>query len=195
MGLFRSTSTPAAPQYGAPETALEPVEQTAPVVKNDAPVRSFAGHDSVLAEDQHFEGVLTGEGAVRIDGEFQGDVKLKGSVSVSMPGSMVGTIDANDVLISGTVKGDIIAHGKLRLTCTSVVKGNVQAEALAIEDGARFDGRSSMLAVEEQDAQPENPAFENLQFGKNYTPEADAQDAAEASDAGSTESSTEETAK
>jgi len=94
------------------------------------------------------EGNLTGEGAVRLEGAFRGDISLRGVVSISMSGSLVGTIEATNVFISGTVEGDIIAHGKLRMSTGSKITGDIQSQILAIDDGASFNGRSTMLSGE-----------------------------------------------
>lgn len=166
MGLFRSTSTSDEGSY------LSPVTEKQDAFQSDSSLRSPVNRDSVLAQGQTFEGTLSGEGSVRVDGTFKGEINLQGSVCVSAPGSLYGTIEATNVLISGTVEGNIIAHGKLRLDATCSLKGDVQAETLTIEDGAHFNGRSSMIISDVDRAALDAPLS-----SLRYTPDPDEESA------------------
>lgn len=180
MGLFRSLP-PQGKDLPAPLVGehLEGEETDALQPGSKLPVpRPSGGRDTVLGQGQIFEGTLSGEGTVRLDGAFKGDIKLQGSVVISVSGSLVGTIEANSVFVSGAVKGDITAHGKTRLAYGCKVKGDIQSESLAIEDGASFDGRNTMLMPNESGSAPKSldasaPPLEALQFGRNYTPESE----------------------
>ena len=146
MGLFRSS----APQDSdlrelqlAESTELE--EETPAGVSDSVSARSAGNKETVLGQGQVFEGTVKGEGAVRLEGTFKGDITLQGEVSISMSGVFNGTIEATNVFVFGAVDGNITAHGKVRLACGCKVKGDIRAESLAIEDGATFNGSSSMM--------------------------------------------------
>jgi len=175
MGLFRSAPTQGQdsriPPVAEPEEVRE--EPVPPVRSERTPAPRPSGRDTVLAQGQVFEGNLRGEGAVRLDGTFRGDISLQGVVSISMTGELVGTIEATNVLVSGSVEGDITAHGKLRLTCGSRVRGDIKSQSLSVEDGASFDGHSTMLS-DKSAPLPASPGaalppLEELQFGRNYS--------------------------
>lgn len=180
MGLFRAT-----PAQGSnlptplPEEDHQREEETVERVSSkDSAQRFGGGKDTVLGQGQVFEGTLSGEGTVRLDGTLKGDINLQGAVSISVTGALVGTIEASSVFVSGSVEGDITSHGKVRLAYGCKVKGDIKSESLAIEDGASFDGRSSMLAPDAERAAPKSlgasfPPLEELQFGVNYSPEDD----------------------
>lgn len=157
MGLFRSSTNDNF--YAEPD---EDREEEGLSTQVEASPQPAVGRDSVLAQGQFFEGKLTGEGSVRVDGTFQGEIRIQGSVSVSVPGAVNGVIEATNVLVSGAMEGNIIARGTLRLTSTCVMKGDVQAEALVIEDGASFDGRSKMLSSEADVTPVPSPAIPAL---------------------------------
>ena len=178
MGLFRTTPTQGQESRIPPVTEPEAVKAEAdpPVRSERVPAPRPSGRDTILAQGQVFEGNLSGEGAVRLDGTFRGDISLQGVVSISMTGALVGTIEATNVLVSGSVDGDITAHGKLRLTCGSRVRGDIKSQSLSVEDGASFDGHSTML-TDGSTPLPSSPGaalppLEELQFGRNYTVDA-----------------------
>ncbi len=173
MGLFRTSPLPGNDFRDLPADGSENLtENSPPPAAEKTPVVRPAVRETVLGQGQTFEGNLTGEGAVRLEGTFRGDISLRGVVSVSMTGSLVGTIEATNIFVSGSVNGDITAHGKLRLSCGSKVVGDVKAQTLAIEEGASFNGRSTMLNGEATPLPSPGaalPPVEELQFGRNYT--------------------------
>lgn len=187
MGLFRSSTVQDEEVHGFQPSAPADAEETI-VHTEKAPAVRASSKETVLGQGQVFEGNLSGEGSVRLEGMFKGDIRLQGVVSISMSGSLVGTIEANNVFISGSVDGDITAHGKLRLACGCKVHGDVKSLALAVEDGASFDGRCAMLEDgSHAPAEPVGaalPPLEDLQFGRNYSPEDDEalEDGAESED-------------
>lgn len=177
MKLFRSLSGD--DYQDLPAGMAENAEEEGPAMPEKPPVPRSIGRETVLAQGQSFEGNLTGEGAVRLEGAFRGDISLRGVVSISMSGSLVGTIEATNVFISGTVEGDIIAHGKLRMSTGSKITGDIQSQILAIDDGASFNGRSTMLSGEAAPLPSPGaalPPVEELQFGRNYTVEEQEED-------------------
>lgn len=190
MGLFRSLpaqSKDLPPSLLEEDPDGEEMDTMESAGKPPFP-RAGVGRDTVLGQGQIFEGTLSGEGAVRLDGTFKGDIKLQGSVVVSVSGSLVGTIEASSVFVSGSVKGDIITHGKTRLAYGCKVKGDIQSESLAIEEGASFDGRNTMLMPNESGCASKSleasaPPLEALQFGRNYTPEHDGDPSEDAQEA------------
>ena len=81
---------------------------------------------------------------LRINGSFEGVMETKGSLTVGKSADVKASITGEDIIISGKVKGDILAKSKLVLRSGSELEGNVSTPKLVIEDGAVFDGRCSM---------------------------------------------------
>lgn len=159
MGLF---------SWSQPEEEYAP----APVPERREPAapRAPVNHDSVLGQDQTLEGKLTGTGVVRIDGTVRGEIVLQGSLTVSRTGRVFGSIEATNVVISGTMEGSVIAHGKLCLAATCDFTGEVQSELLTVEEGAKFNGQSKMLAPSAPAQEPDKlPQPGALRFGENYS--------------------------
>lgn len=89
-----------------------------------------------------FTGEVTFKSALRIDGNFCGQVNSQdGTLTVSAGAQVTqATIKVAVAKINGTVEGDIIASKEVILGRTASVIGNVSTGALIIEEGALFNG-------------------------------------------------------
>lgn len=99
---------------------------------------------SILSSGVNIDGKLTSNGNVRIDGKVVGDVNIKGNLTLGTSAKVAGEIVAKNVSVSGKVEGTLKVEDKLTLESTSVIKGDIIAKVLIIEEGAQFDGKSSM---------------------------------------------------
>ena len=94
---------------------------------------------SVLARDLVFEGNISGDGELTIDGQVKGDVRVNRLI-VGDTGSVEGTVQADNVDVKGRVVGAV--QGKnVKLLSTAYVDGDINHDQLAIEVGAYFQGR------------------------------------------------------
>ena len=94
-----------------------------------------------------FDGNLSAPETVRIDGTLNGNCDCKAQLIVGVEGVIKGDINAQNVLISGKVEGDIISGGKIELLSTGKIAGNITAKSLVIDEDACFDGRCSMTTT------------------------------------------------
>jgi hypothetical protein len=67
-------------------------------------------------------------------------------------------INGAEVLVEGTVNGDINASKKLVLGATAVLTGNIKTPSLQIRDGAFFRGQVTMQQPEEVAAKAKTEA-------------------------------------
>jgi len=103
-----------------------------------------SGFNAILDRGSEFEGKLTFEGTVRIDGKFKGEIFSESHMVIGESGRVEGTTTVGSVSISGTFIGDIRAKTKVELHKGAVVKGDIYTPSLTIEDGVKFDGRAVM---------------------------------------------------
>ncbi len=95
---------------------------------------------SVIGADLTVVGNLVSRGEVHIEGEIQGDIHGT-NVVVGEKAKITGAIIADEVVVRGHVMGSV--RGKrVMLQSTSHVEGDVFHQALAIEQGAFFEGKS-----------------------------------------------------
>lgn len=119
---------PASPQIAA---AAAPAATPTPA----APSRGA----SVLARDLLFEGNISGDGELTIDGQVKGDIRVNRLI-IGDTGSVEGSVQAENVDVRGRVVGSVNGQ-QVRLLSTAYVDGDINHEQLAIEVGAYFQGR------------------------------------------------------
>lgn len=90
------------------------------------------------------EGKIRSQGSVRIDGKLIGEVTASESLSIGVTGEVEGTITAKNATIGGKVRGTINASEKIVFEGKSVVRGDIRATRLIIDEGSIFDGKVSM---------------------------------------------------
>lgn len=115
------------------------------------------GELSLVGAGTTIEGKIKTEGSVRVDGVLIGEIVAKMNAAVGASGSVEGTVTARNVSVSGKVKGMLTAGEKLVLESKSVVRGDIRAARLVIDEGAVFDGRCAMTQQPEQQASEKRP--------------------------------------
>lgn len=94
-----------------------------------------------LSQKTEFEGILHAEGMLRVDGIVHGTVDVQGDLEISSTGLVEGPeVQANNIVVHGVLKARVIAKGKLTLSRTARLEGDVIAGSLEIETGAYYTG-------------------------------------------------------
>jgi len=100
--------------------------------------------DSVLGAGITWQGSLSGIGGVRIDGAFDGEIALRGLVVIGEQGRVTSShIRAATVIVAGSVKSDITA-GRVEITRTGRVWGDVVTTSFSTEEGGFMRGKITM---------------------------------------------------
>jgi len=97
-----------------------------------------------IDQGSEFEGKLTFKDTVRIDGQFRGEIASQNTLIVGETGEIMATVRSREVVISGTVTGNVFASERLVLHKSARVEGDVEAGTLAIEEGAVLNGKVTM---------------------------------------------------
>ncbi len=106
---------------------------------------------SILSAGVKFEGKLSSEGNLRIDGEFDGELITKGNLTLGDKSKVKGMVRANNITCGGEIVGTVEASEKLILESLANVDGDISAKILIINEGAKFKGKSNMNNVAEND--------------------------------------------
>src|SRR6476469_7782453 len=113
---------------------------------------------TLLGRGAAFEGKLTFEGTVRIDGRFKGEV-FSDDVLVIGEGALVeAEIDVGEVIIQGTVVGNVKAKRSIEIHAPGRVKGDLHTPSLVIAKAVIFESRSFMEAATQPRAQTQQAA-------------------------------------
>ena len=105
---------------------------------------------SILSEGVKFEGKLSSNGNLRIDGEFDGELVINGNLTLGDKSKSKGLVHANSITCGGEISGTIEASEKLILESSAKVEGDISAKILIINEGANFKGKSNMNNKVEQ---------------------------------------------
>jgi len=109
-----------------------------------ARIDTLVGKSARVRGDIDFQGGLHLDGAVL--GSVRSDDSAASSLSVSEAGSIEGSVQVPNVVLNGTVKGDIHARERLVLGATARVEGNVYYGIIEMTLGAQIIGKLVRLA-------------------------------------------------
>jgi cytoskeletal protein CcmA (bactofilin family) len=99
---------------------------------------------NIIGAGTVIEGKIRSQGTVRVDGKLIGEVTASESLSVGVTGEIEGNVTAKNVTVGGKVRGTISASEKIVFEGKSVIRGDIRATRLIIDEGSIFDGRVSM---------------------------------------------------
>jgi len=116
-------------------TTFEPNRQAGQVV------RSGEAKESVISAGLAIEGKIEGTGHVRIAGNFKGDVRVQGNLTIEAGARVTGGVSANTVVIGGELEGNIDAASRVEILATGLLNGDLKAGSLTVAAGSRMNGR------------------------------------------------------
>ncbi|MCI8294725.1 MAG: polymer-forming cytoskeletal protein [Lachnospiraceae bacterium] len=108
--------------------------------------------NTIIGGNSKIEGLLTAAESTRIDGLLEGKIMSESSVIIGEHGLVRGDIDAVEILVAGTVYGNLRAQERIQLTETGRVLGDIFTKTLVIDEGASFKGQCTMDVKEDPDA-------------------------------------------
>jgi cytoskeletal protein CcmA (bactofilin family) len=122
--------------------------------------------DTLIGKAAHVQGDIEFEGGLHLDGHIAGSVRAvrsgeaqqESTLSISESGSVEGAVQVPHVVLNGTVKGDIHAHGRVVLGATARVEGNVYYGVIEMTLGAQIMGKLVRLEPEGLPRAPVPPA-------------------------------------
>ena len=101
--------------------------------------------NTLLGKSTHFEGKLTFNGTVRLEGRLQGEVDGKnGTLIIGEHGVIDAAILVGTIIVSGEVKGDIHAEDRIEIHPPARVFGDITAPIIVIDEGVVFQGSCTM---------------------------------------------------
>jgi cytoskeletal protein CcmA (bactofilin family) len=104
---------------------------------------------TILGPESRFQGTLSFEGTVRIDGYFKGDVNTNDVLVVGQGAKVEAEIKVGSIVINGEVNGNITAKNTVEIHAPGKVRGNITTPALVIDRGVTFEGSCKMENLNE----------------------------------------------
>src|ERR1700681_4159644 len=150
----------------APPTSSEPAKEGIPM--SSLPSRSteprsdaVRGGAAIIGKSVVLKGQIYGREDLTIDGEVEGTVELQEHrLTIGPSGKVVATIKAREIVVLGTVHGNIETREKIDIRKEAKVVGDIRTARIVIEDGAYFKGSIDIVRAEppKPAAQPAAPA-------------------------------------
>jgi cytoskeletal protein CcmA (bactofilin family) len=162
----QATSQPASPAPVAatpapPAPAPVAPAKTASVTSALAPEPAASGSASTISAGLRIKGDITGTADLTVDGETHGKIRItNGRMTVGPNGRVNADIEAREIVVLGTVHGNLKASESIRLGSASRVEGSVLTPRIGIDDGARLRGNVEMVRA------GETPDAANLETAK-----------------------------
>ena len=116
----------------------EQTQMKKPVAIDKAEIKAFLGPGS------KFEGKLSFDEMVRLDGFFSGEIKSSDTLIVGDSAQIDGEIQVGALILSGRFTGNIVATNLVELRAPAQVSGSIQSPILKIEENVIFNGDIKM---------------------------------------------------
>jgi cytoskeletal protein CcmA (bactofilin family) len=144
---------------GAPTPTKPPHEEPHPMamLKRDEPssIPAASGDlNALLGRGSEFEGKLTFEGTVRIDGKFTGTIVTNDVLVIGEGAKVSAEITCGTVIVHGEINGNVKARNAVELHHPAKMRGNVETPSLMVEKGVVFEGQSKMDGLEKAGGKP-----------------------------------------
>src|SRR3954471_2668668 len=115
-----------------------------------SPLTSTSGNSgtgevtTLLGRGSEFEGKLSFEGTVRVDGKLSGEIFSDDVLIIGEGAEVNAEINVGAIIIEGSVHGNIHAKRSVEIRTPGRVRGNIATPSLYIEKGVIFDGQCQM---------------------------------------------------
>jgi cytoskeletal protein CcmA (bactofilin family) len=103
---------------------------------------------TVIGKSVTIRGEVAGKEDLYMDGVVEGTIALpENRLTVGPNARVMADVNAHEVVIFGLVEGNLRASGRIELRASAVVKGDIVAERLSIEENASMKGRVDLSEV------------------------------------------------
>jgi len=111
--------------------------------------------ETIIGQHANFTGELEFEGAVRIDGHFEGNIRARNGaiLIVSEVAEIIGEVNVPNLVLHGVIRGNVCASESLKITATGKLTGDVEYHVISLSEGAAVNGRCNR--IDEKKQQPE----------------------------------------
>lgn len=99
--------------------------------------------ETVIGPNAYFRGDIQSDGGARIDGVFEGSIDITGNLIIGEGAKIVADVKANNISISGAVKGNVDGN-RVEILESGRVWGDLKVNSLLLNEGAYLRGQTQM---------------------------------------------------
>ena len=117
--------------------------------RSAAPDQAATTGLSLLDSQLRVTGDLETAGSIRIDGQMAGTVRRADTVVIGVGATMTGDVHAREVIVGGTLTGNIVGTERVELQATGIVMGDITTQTVLVQEGGVINGRVLMVPPEQ----------------------------------------------
>lgn len=141
---------------------------------SNAGATSRSSEETVIGEHISIEGTVLADEDIIIEGRMKGTIETKSHcITIGLKGHIEADVDAQDVIISGMMAGNIIARNKVQINKEADFTGLITAKRIAIEDGAFIKATIELEKEEPKKALASEQTIAEQPADAQGTPEGD----------------------
>tara|TARA_R110002049_G_scaffold35531_2_gene114628 strand:+ start:2194 stop:2631 length:438 start_codon:yes stop_codon:yes gene_type:complete len=122
--------------------------------KKDKPNTKSSRIDTLIGRDTEINGDISFTGGLRIDGTVNGTIYTQNDdsavLTLSEQGQIKGEIKVPNLIINGSITGDVYSTSHVELAPKAKIKGNVYYRLLEISMGAEVNGQLIHIAEDDK---------------------------------------------
>jgi cytoskeletal protein CcmA (bactofilin family) len=107
---------------------------------NEQPSNRVPVPTASIGPSMHIKGEIRSREELLVDGDVEGLMESESLLTVGPNGKVRANIKAREVVIFGSVRGDVEVSGKIAIREQGSLIGNIKSAGISIDDGAYFKG-------------------------------------------------------
>jgi cytoskeletal protein CcmA (bactofilin family) len=141
MALWNQAAQEGSDEKSQHVAILTPVPTAAP-----APIAALKDsgakerRESVFGAGVTIEGKIEGDADIRIAGKFDGDLHIKGDLTIEKGARVNAKINAANLTVGGELNGNVTAGAQVKLLESAQLVGDLKAATLTVAAGSRMRG-------------------------------------------------------
>ncbi|MBZ5727795.1 MAG: polymer-forming cytoskeletal protein [Acidobacteriia bacterium] len=113
-----------------------------------APEPAIPKHTAAIGASMHIKGDIRTREQLLVDGEVEGTLESQSLVTVGPNGKVQANIKAREVVIYGSLRGNVEVSEKIAIREQGSLVGDIKAAGISIDDGAYFKGSIDIIRPE-----------------------------------------------
>ncbi len=137
--------SPTRPNSNSPRPSPQE-SPSASAPRSSAPsIQPYKDGGTYIGKSIVIKGEINGDEPIQIDGRVEGPISLReGRVNIGREASVTSSVRAGEVIVRGTLEGNVTATNRVEVHSGGSLTGDVTAGRVTVELGAFFHGKVDM---------------------------------------------------
>lgn len=123
--------------FGKEQAAAKPAARTGGRSPNETSL-------SIVSPGTTIFGDVDCDGVLKVEGRIEGSVRRARQVMLAKDGRIQGDVTAHEVVVGGSIDGNVTVSDRLELQTTAKLTGEISAKSIIVMEGARINGGVKM---------------------------------------------------